>query len=136
MTAARPARAGGAPGLSAGSGGNLSAGHVLNGEPSGSTRPTVVPPTSAGSTISRRLPAARLRLGMRVGWGGEIVEIVRPDLSTVKRGYGRVYVKFHGGQDWNYYPHDLVVLAADEDAPADPTMDDWPGVWWPTTEVA
>jgi hypothetical protein len=54
-SAARPARAGGAPDLSPpeGSGANLSsAGHVLNGEPSGSTRPTVVPPTSAGSTIS------------------------------------------------------------------------------------
>lgn len=83
---------------------------------------------------SRVLPAGRLRLGMVLANGLMAAEIARPPRGIVKRGYGRVRIGFDDGQVWNYYPDDRITLAKDEDAPADPTMDDWPGAWWPTAE--
>lgn len=71
---------------------------------------------------------------MRVAWGGEVAELHRPTPDTVKRGYGRVLVVYADGQWFNHYPGDRIILAPDEDAPADPTMDGWPGRWWPVEE--
>jgi hypothetical protein len=68
---------------------------------------------------------------MRLANGLTVVEIVRPDRDTVKRGYGRVWLTFDDGSGFNYYPSDILRLDPDDDQPLDRTMDDWPGRWWP-----
>lgn len=90
---------------------------------------------TAAVSAARCLPAARVRLGMVLADGREVVEVVRPDRATVRRGYGRVWLGFADGTGWRYYPTDVVTLHPDDDNPPDPTMDDWPGRWWPL-EVA
>lgn len=80
--------------------------------------------------MTRVIAAAHLRLGMRTAGGREVVGILRPERETVKRGYGRMWVKFGSGAGWAFFPSDRVALAADEDAPEDRTMDGWEGRWW------
>lgn len=88
----------------------------------------------------RRVRVGQLRLGMRLSSGAEVVELVRPDPSLVKRGYGRVWVGFDGvgglsPDGVSCYPDVFLTLADDDDSPLDRTMDGWAGRWWPIEEA-